>query len=281
MLASGKHLYDFGPFRLDLGERMLLRDGAYVSLTPKAFETLVVLIERHGRIVEKDELLRQIWPDTFVEEGTLVKNVSMLRKALGEAEGRHYIDTFPKRGYRFAAEVRVIEAPEETEAIAPQPEHDPSPRADALRRYRWAVAVVVLLALGAAVYWMAGQSRRSSSAAAPRAIPLTSFTGRQTQVAFSPDGNQIAFVWGGPQEGPPHIYVKVIGSEALLPLTRDAGSDSRPAWSPDDKSIAFLRTTPQGRAWYVTSVLGRPERKIAELGLNPVKRLELVSSQYC
>jgi len=265
MLASGKHLYDFGPFRLDLGERMLLRDGAYVSLTPKAFETLVVLIERHGRIVEKDELLRQIWPDTFVEEGTLVKNVSMLRKALGEAEGRHYIDTFPKRGYRFAAEVRVIEAPEETEAIAPQPEHDPSPRADALRRYRWAVAVVVLLALGAAVYWMAGQSRRSSSAAAPRAIPLTSFTGRQTQVAFSPDGNQIAFVWGGPQEGPPHIYVKVIGSEALLPLTRDAGSDSRPAWSPDDKSIAFLRTTPQGRAWYVTSVLGRPERKIAEV----------------
>src|SRR5215472_4833295 len=190
MLASGKHLYDFGPFRLDLSERMLLRDGAYVSLTPKAFETLVVLIERHGRIVEKEELLKQIWPDTFVEEGTLVKNVSMLRKALGEAEGRHYIDTFPKRGYRFAAEVRMIEAPE---AIAPQPEHEPVPfRAPDGRRggrwYRWAVAVALLLALGSAAYWMVGRGRRSNSAMPQRAIPLTSFTGRQTQVAFSPDG---------------------------------------------------------------------------------------------
>jgi Tol biopolymer transport system component/DNA-binding winged helix-turn-helix (wHTH) protein len=246
---------------------MLLRDGAYVSLTPKAFETLVVLIERHGRIVEKEELLKQIWPDTFVEEGTLVKNVSMLRKALGEAEGRHYIDTFPKRGYRFAAEVRVIEAPK---AIAPQPEHEPVPfrPADGRRGgrpYRWAVAVAVLLAFGSAAYWMAGRGRRSNSAVPQRAIPLTSFTGRQTQVAFSPDGNQIAFVWGGPQEGPSHIYAKVIGSESLLQLTRDSGSDSRPAWSPDEKSIAFLRTTPQDRAWYVTSVLGGPERKIAEV----------------
>jgi Tol biopolymer transport system component/DNA-binding winged helix-turn-helix (wHTH) protein len=278
MLAPNKHLYDFGPFRLDLKERMLLRDGAYIPLTPKAFETLAVLVEHSGRIVDKDELLRLVWPDTFVEEATLAKNVSILRKALGEAEGHRYIDTVPKRGYRFVAEVRMTEAPAEAAPVvtspAPPPElpsemppQKPAPapgRADS--RFRWLVVVLAALAVGAAVYWVVFLRQPSGAPAfALKPVPLTSYPGRQNQVAFSPDGNQIAFVWDGPQGDAPHIYVKLIGSEALLQLTHGPGAESRPAWSPDGQSISFLRSTPEGRAWYLTSPLGGPERKLTDV----------------
>src|SRR5882724_4284299 len=101
-------VYEFGPFCLDPAERSLTRDGTPVSLTPKAFETLLVLIERSGHLVEKEELMRQVWPDTFVEEVGLARNVSSLRRALGEgpADSR-YIETVPKSGYRFVAPVRM------------------------------------------------------------------------------------------------------------------------------------------------------------------------------
>src|SRR5262245_57889802 len=99
-------LYEFGPFRLDAVGRVLLRQGEMVPLTPKAFETLLALVERSGSVVSKDDLLEAVWPDVFVEEGSLTRNVSVLRKALGATDdGRLYIETVPKRGYRFAHEV--------------------------------------------------------------------------------------------------------------------------------------------------------------------------------
>jgi Tol biopolymer transport system component/DNA-binding winged helix-turn-helix (wHTH) protein len=102
-----KHFYEFGPFRMDLGERLLLRDGEPVPLTPKAFETLLVLVQNRGHVVEKDELMNKVWPDTFVEEVGLARNISVLRKVLeGGSDRHHYIETIPKRGYRFRAEVR-------------------------------------------------------------------------------------------------------------------------------------------------------------------------------
>jgi DNA-binding winged helix-turn-helix (wHTH) protein len=79
MKQSDKHFYEFGPFRLDTAERLLLRDGQHVPLTPKAFETLLILVENCGRVIDKDELLKKVWPDTFVEEVNLAKNVSYLR----------------------------------------------------------------------------------------------------------------------------------------------------------------------------------------------------------
>jgi DNA-binding winged helix-turn-helix (wHTH) protein/tetratricopeptide (TPR) repeat protein len=104
-----KRLYEFGPFRLDSAECLLLRDGSPVSLTPKVFDTLLVLIENSGHLVEKDELMKRLWPDTFVEEVTLARNISDLRKALGEASnGQKYIDTVPKRGYRFVGRVSEV-----------------------------------------------------------------------------------------------------------------------------------------------------------------------------
>jgi eukaryotic-like serine/threonine-protein kinase len=102
-------VYEFGPFCLDPAERSLTRDGIPVSLTPKAFETLLVLVERSGHLVEKDELMCQVWPDAFVEEVGLARNVSSLRKALGEGPTEiRYIETVPKRGYRFVAPVRTL-----------------------------------------------------------------------------------------------------------------------------------------------------------------------------
>src|SRR2546426_10729818 len=103
MSQTVRHLYEFGPFRLDATERLLLRDEQHVPLTPKAFETLLVLVEHGGHVIDKDELMKKVWPNTFVEEVNLAKNVSSLRKTLGHEHSENYIETIPKRGYRFVA----------------------------------------------------------------------------------------------------------------------------------------------------------------------------------
>lgn len=97
--------YDFGAFELDPLDKVLRHGGQAVSLTPKAFDTLLVLVERHGRLVTKEELLRLVWPGTFVEENNLAQNISAIRRALGESDGDRFIETVPKRGYRFVAAV--------------------------------------------------------------------------------------------------------------------------------------------------------------------------------
>lgn len=109
MQKQAKHYFDFGDFRIDVGERTLQRQGKAVALTPKAFDTLLVLVENSGRVLEKEELFKRVWPDTFVAEVTLARNISTLRQALGEtAERRQYIETVPRRGYRFIAEVQEV-----------------------------------------------------------------------------------------------------------------------------------------------------------------------------
>ncbi len=109
MSKHPQHLYEFGPFRLDTVEKVLLRDGKPVPLTPKAFETLVALVERSGHLIKKDELMKAVWAEAFVEESNLTNNVYELRKLLGKGEnGGNYIETVPKRGYRFTAPVREL-----------------------------------------------------------------------------------------------------------------------------------------------------------------------------
>ena len=103
--------YEFGRFRVKSDERVLLRGHDLVSLTPKAFDILLTLLENDGRIVPKDDLMKKVWPNTFVEEGNLTQNVSLLRKALGEsANGPQFIETVPRRGYRFVAPVNKTNA---------------------------------------------------------------------------------------------------------------------------------------------------------------------------
>src|SRR4030095_7047321 len=103
MKQPARHFYEFGPFRLDTGERILLREGQMVPLPQKSFETLLVLVESGGRIIEKEELLSRIWPDTFVEEVSLAKKISLLRKTLGEDSAHQYVETIPRRDYLLPA----------------------------------------------------------------------------------------------------------------------------------------------------------------------------------
>jgi adenylate cyclase len=131
-------VYRFGPFELDGAEHRLLRNGVEVPLQLKAFETLCILVERAGRLLTKDDLLRQLWPGTIVEENNLNKNISMLRKALGEcATGQSYIETVPRVGYRFAAPVEQVSAAGPTLVIS----HEPPPAPPAPPR-RKSVAVL-------------------------------------------------------------------------------------------------------------------------------------------
>ena len=100
-----QHLHEFGPFCLDTRERVLLRDGRPVPLKPKVYETLLALISRSGHVVDKEELMRAVWPDVAVEENNLTGNIYALRRAFAEYQ---YIETVPRRGYRFTADVKQV-----------------------------------------------------------------------------------------------------------------------------------------------------------------------------
>jgi DNA-binding winged helix-turn-helix (wHTH) protein/tetratricopeptide (TPR) repeat protein len=169
MATEPRIVYEFGPFRMDPDKQTLLRENVAVPVTPKAFETLLVLVRRSRDVVSKEDLLKEVWPDSFVEESNLSQNIFLLRKALGDtAENRQYIVTLPGRGYRFAVSVRTVT--EQGEALVAQgrtrtqivieeneAETDhalkalPIPqRPGAGRKFLFSAAVVaVLLALGA------------------------------------------------------------------------------------------------------------------------------------
>ncbi len=109
MARNPKHFYDFGAYRVDEAERLLLRGDEVVPLTPKAFDILLVLVESSGHVLTKDELMKRVWPDTIVEEANLSHNIYKLREALGDStQEQRYIKTIPRRGYRFVADVREV-----------------------------------------------------------------------------------------------------------------------------------------------------------------------------
>jgi eukaryotic-like serine/threonine-protein kinase len=118
MNKPDKHLLEFGPFQLDPDQRLLLRDEQPIQISPKAFDLLLALTQHGGEVVLKDDLMKMLWPDTFVEESNLGQHVFQLRKALGEKPQDHtYIITVPGRGYRFAQEIREVSAPKEAETV--------------------------------------------------------------------------------------------------------------------------------------------------------------------
>ncbi|MGH9937859.1 MAG: winged helix-turn-helix domain-containing protein, partial [Blastocatellia bacterium] len=266
-----KH-YEFGPFRLDQAERRLLREGESVPLSPKVFDLLLVLVRRHGEIIEKEELLSAVWPDTIVEENNLSVNISALRKALGERPNEHtYIETLPRRGYRFVAPVREIT--DQDRAMTDQsqaPDIRPSVSIKpSLRLLRPGVllaslAVATLLIAGVAYAWRKMADGGASEAASPaRVIPFSSFQGRESSPAFSPDGNQIAFVWSGEQDDNLDIYIKLIDGGSPLRLTTDAADDLNPVWSPDGRYVAFYRQAAEDGGVFIVPALGGGERKLA------------------
>jgi DNA-binding winged helix-turn-helix (wHTH) protein len=216
MTETPRRVFEFGPFRLDPCERLLLRGGNSVPLTPKAFELLLNLVERHGHLVAKDHLMKVVWPESFVEETNLSHHISVLRSTLGE-DGEPFIETVPRRGYRFVAPVM--------ERIENHPAGiDTSTQADPVlargyfvgrRRLLWlAGSVVGLCALAFLVWRSAGVGAGGS--ADLRAVPLTSYPGMELFPTFSPDGSQVAFSWLKPGEVTTDIYVQQVGGAAPL-----------------------------------------------------------------
>jgi DNA-binding winged helix-turn-helix (wHTH) protein/tetratricopeptide (TPR) repeat protein len=145
-------VYQFGPFCLDTAERCLFREGLPVALTPKTFQVLLALVESGGRTVDKDELINRVWAGSFVEEGNLKVTVSMLRKALGEGTNGQYIETLPRRGYRFIPAVRELDGDEARLVRRPAVPSSPTAQLDdaqaANRRARLSLVIACVAAVG-------------------------------------------------------------------------------------------------------------------------------------
>lgn len=280
-----KRFLEFGPFQLDIANRLLLRDGSLVSLKRKAVDTLFILVERRGEVVSKDELIENLWPDTFVEESNLSQYIYLLRKSLGEGE---YITTISGRGYRFTADVREIGKLDdqivlESETIARlviTEEHtdDPVDRGVAktpiehsvirlffssVTRRKLAVFLAVFVAVLAAMVALWRKPGTSGPPAPPsRLVFATAFAGNEAEPAFSPDGKQIAFTWEGETGNNVDIYVKFVDVGTPLRLTTDPEVDRFPVWSPDGRYLAFLRGSDSGRNVILVPALGGPERNL-------------------
>jgi len=260
-----KHeIYEFGPFRLEPAERKLLRGCEVVALTPKVFDMLVMLVRNNGHLLEKDELIQLLWPDSFVEEGNLSNNVFMLRKALGN--DHEYIETVPRRGYRFVGAVRQFPGAEKSPSeprefgsagpadrrpVGPVPVGAlttvPRPRR---RLAMIAGTTLVILAIGAAVWW------RNSPRLPDRSqwVQLTKFPDSVTQPALSPDGRTVAFIRGdGTFLDPGQIYVKILPDGQPVQLTHDNVLKMSPTFSPDGARLAY--TTVDAQFHWDTSVV--------------------------
>lgn len=195
MSEQNNYFYQFGAFRLDVQRRLLLRDGEVVSLKPKAFDTLLVLIQADGQVVGKDELMRRIWPDTTVEEGNLTFNISTLRKALGDDPRRHeYIVTIPGEGYQFVASVSVEEEePPPLDAGAKQLVDGNVPARSRLPLALLSLAVVALAGLG--IYWLIFRRAEDTNLLFREiSISRISTSGKVKHAAISPDGKYVAQV---------------------------------------------------------------------------------------
>ena len=186
-------VYRFGPFRLDVPERALARQGAPIPLTPKSFDILRALVERPGRLLTKQELLERVWPDAVVEEANLARNIFTLRKLLGEEEnGARYIETIPKVGYRFVAPVEAEDAaapaspaPELEKPAPPSPTPRPAPSPRGL--LAWALLAVLVLGAAAASFfwWQRPKARPPSGRILLVVLPFENLTGDASQDYFS------------------------------------------------------------------------------------------------
>jgi Tol biopolymer transport system component/DNA-binding winged helix-turn-helix (wHTH) protein len=190
MPQDTNEIYEIGPFRISAGERVLRREDRIVPLTPKCFDTLLVLARHAGSVVEKQRLMREVWPDSFVEESNLSQNIFVLRKTLGEtAEGAQYIHTIPKRGYRLvvpAAETGpAVSLPE---GAAPLPASPPAGKRRVFLSIGAAVAIGLAL-IAAGGVWPSGAGLLSDLRLTPLIVANS-----LAYAIISPDGRHIAYV---------------------------------------------------------------------------------------
>jgi len=252
----------FEDFEVDLRTGELLRSGVRIKLQDQPFKILVALLERPGELVTREELRRRIWPTESFGDFDHAVNIAVgkLRAALSDSpETPRFIETLPRRGYRFVAPVIPLHA----DTIGVKAE--PRPTAGSLRAPM--LLGCLLLAAVAIIYWRV--ERRTpkvvSAPTAPLQEPFTSYEGNETAPTFSPDGSQIAFAWDGNPSSRGKgvdLYLKTIGSETLVRLTEHPSEWLSPAWSPDGTQIAFHRLAGAQTGIYVVPALGGPERKL-------------------
>ena len=275
----------FGVFELDARSGELRRSGALVNLQDQPLKVLECLLERPGELVTREALRERLWPgDTFVDfEQGLNAAVKRLRETLGDsAESPRFVETLPRRGYRFIAPVRrggrdgphlgpalagaqhsLADKPTPAAVVETQPVHS--------RRWRQGLiaAGAIALVLLTIVAWL----RRASPdiAGAPlRVVSLTRLTGSEYGPTFSPDGGQVAFAWDGEQQDNSDIYVKLVASADVRRLTTHAAVDFAPQWSPDGKWIAFARSeSPTSHRIWSMSSLGGSERVVSPFPVRP------------
>jgi len=274
-------ILQFGTFEVDLRSGELRKSGLKIKLQEQPFQVLAMLLEHPGEMVTREELRKKLWPeDTFVDfEHGLNAAINKLREALGDsADNPRFVETLPRRGYRFIAPVVGADGvrPDAGAGLVPAPiQSGPAPEGrpqGAPLRGRWtALAAVIVLVIGGAIGYRHFRKPSAPLSLPPlRAVPFTTFPGQETDPSFSPDGNQIAFAWNGEKEDNWDIYVKVIGTESVLRLTTNPAVDRFPAWSPDGRYIAFYRHTESEDGIYLVPALGGPERKLysPRLGAN-------------
>ncbi len=270
MAGMGRPYFEFGPFRLDVSEQMLLRDGHPLPLTPKNLAVLSVLVQHAGHLVDKERLLNEVWPDSFVEEGTLNRSVSVLRKALGDSpSGHRYIETVPTRGYRFVAPVAEGFHPDPRSPT--QPQSGPATAAEVaplsvwsiLSKKRMAGAATAILLVGAIRSTVVGPSTEPTTNAAATAAPAhteITFTGKDSNPTISPDGTRIAYVSSGKPDKRLMVQ-ELAGGQPLAVFSAPEVGHVR--WSPDGSEL-LLWTRGAGRnGLYIMPQLGGMLRSIA------------------
>ncbi len=280
-------IYEFGEFRLDVDGCVLWQAGEIVDVTPKALEILCVLVENSGQVVTKEELLKRVWSDSFVEEANLSHHIFRLRRALGESLQNKFIETVPKRGYRFAVQVEsktngavsphLFNAPntEETTFSANNPATlHPKPFLNSRLQFILPALAVffiigfLFLRLGQTPENTINSNLRNSNFSPMKTVPLTTFPNDEFDSALSPDGKYTAFSWFGEDNKNLQIYVKQTDAGKPLRLTESVGGrDGSAAWSPDGRFIAFVRQSAQlgASGIYVIPALGGTERKLFAL----------------
>jgi DNA-binding winged helix-turn-helix (wHTH) protein len=225
--------FQFGTFGVDPRAGELRKRGVRIKLQEQPFRVLLCLLENAGQVVTREQIQEKLWPDnTHVDyENAINSAIRKLREALNDSsDSPRFVETLPRRGYRFLATVTQTADPssvQETQpAVAPeklQPDVQPPATMPARSERRWPlflrVAGVVALIVAGAAFWIARESRALKTPLLP--VPLTSFQGDERYTAFSPDGTQVAFSWNGEKQENPDIYVMQIGSGRPLRLTTD------------------------------------------------------------
>ena len=245
-------MYAFGAFELDPRLHELRRSGVRIKIQDQPFAILVRLLERPGQLVTRDELRQALWSgDTFVDFDTSLNSaVKRLREALGDsAEAPAFIETHPKLGYRFVAPVEV-----RTSGLPAASAQAPSESKSSFHWRLWAALTVLALACVALIFsyfpW-----RSAPRTGGTEVVPLTGSADMESDPAFSPDGNHVAFRISGDAADRDGIYIMVIGGEKPLRLTADS-NDCCPLWSPDGRQVAFVRLEQASYTIYALPALG-------------------------